>query len=52
MRAVSFEQAKRNFYAYVAEVEVGERIVIVRDGIPVAEIVPVSKTTSDVNDID
>ena len=40
MRQVSLREANQNFSSCVAEVEAGERLVLLRRGKPVAEIVP------------
>lgn len=42
MKQVSLREANQNFSACVAEVEKGERFVVLRRGKPVAEIVPFS----------
>jgi prevent-host-death family protein len=42
MRQVSLREANQNFSSCIAEVESGERIVLVRRGKPVAEIIPYS----------
>jgi prevent-host-death family protein len=43
MRRVSLREANQNFSAFIAEVESGERLVLLRRGKPVAEIIPYSK---------
>ena len=43
MRRVSLREANQNFSACIAEVESGERLVLLRRGKPVAEIIPYSK---------
>lgn len=40
MRHVSLREANQKFSSCIAEVEAGERLVLLRRGIPVAEIVP------------
>ena len=47
MRRVSLREANQNFSACIAEVESGERLVLLRRGKPVAEIVPYSKKRPD-----
>ncbi|MFZ2957392.1 MAG: type II toxin-antitoxin system prevent-host-death family antitoxin [Candidatus Ozemobacteraceae bacterium] len=41
MTTVAVEQAKINFFRLIDDVALGEHIVITRDNVPVAEIVPV-----------
>jgi prevent-host-death family protein len=43
MRRVSLREANQNFSACIAEVESGERLVLLRRGKPVAEIIPHGK---------
>jgi prevent-host-death family protein len=43
MRRVSLREANQNFSSCIAEVEAGERLVLLRRGKPVAEIVPYKK---------
>ncbi len=40
MRQVSLREANQNFSSCIAEVEAGERLVLLRRGQPVAEIIP------------
>ena len=40
MRQVSLREANQNFSSCIAEVEAGERLVLLRRGKPVAKIVP------------
>lgn len=40
MRQVSLREANQNFSSCIAEVEAGERLVLLRRGKPIAEIVP------------
>jgi prevent-host-death family protein len=47
MRRVSLREANQNFSACIAEVESGERLVLLRRGKPVAEIIPYSKKQPD-----
>jgi prevent-host-death family protein len=47
MRRVSLREANQNFSSCIAEVEAGERLVLLRRGKPVAEIVPYSKKRLD-----
>ena len=47
MRHISLREANQNFSSYVAEVEAGERLVLLRRGKPVAEIVPYSGEKND-----
>jgi prevent-host-death family protein len=47
MRRVSLREANQNFSTCIAEVEQGERLVLLRRGKPVAEIVPYSKRQLD-----
>ena len=47
MRRVSLREANQNFSACIAEVEAGERLVLLRRGKPVAEIVPYTKKKLD-----
>ncbi len=42
MRQVSLREANQNFSSCIAEVEAGERLVLLRRGKPVAEIIPYS----------
>ena len=46
MRRVSLREANQNFSSCIAEVESGERLVLLRRGQPVAEIIPYSPETS------
>jgi len=43
MRRVSLREANQKFATCIAEVEAGERLILLRRGKPVAEIVPYSK---------
>ena len=43
MRRVSLREANQNFSSCISEVERGERLVLLRRGKPVAEIIPYSK---------
>ncbi len=47
MRRVSLREANQNFSSCIAEVEGGERLVLLRRGKPVAEIVPYTKRKPD-----
>jgi prevent-host-death family protein len=47
MRRVSLREANQNFSSCIAEVEAGERLVLLRRGKPVAEIVPYTKKKLD-----
>jgi prevent-host-death family protein len=47
MRRVSLREANQNFSACIAEVEAGERLILLRRGKPVAEIVPYTKKRLD-----
>ena len=47
MRRVSMREANQNFSSLVAEVEAGERLVVERRGVPVAEIIPFRKSAKD-----
>jgi prevent-host-death family protein len=47
MRQVSLREANQNFASCIAEVESGERLVLLRRGTPVAEIVPYTGTKPD-----
>ena len=47
MRRVSLREANQNFSTCVAEVEAGERLVLLRRGKPIAEIIPYSKKRLD-----
>jgi prevent-host-death family protein len=40
MRSITDDQASRNFSVVLEAVEKGEEIVVVRDGVPVARLVP------------
>lgn len=42
MTTVAIEQAKMNFFRLIDDVALGEHIVITRDNVPVAELVPVA----------
>lgn len=42
MRRISLREANQNFSGCVAEVENGERFIVLRRGRPVAEIIPFS----------
>ena len=42
MRRVSLREANQNFSSCIAEVEAGERLVLLRRGKPIAEIIPYS----------
>jgi len=43
MRRVPLREANQNFSSCIAEVESGERLVLLRRGKPVAEIIPYAK---------
>lgn len=47
MRRVSLREANQNFSSCIAEVEGGERLVLLRRGTPVAEIIPYLKKRVD-----
>jgi prevent-host-death family protein len=47
MRRVSLREANQNFSTCIAEVEAGERLVLLRRGKPVAEIIPYGKKRAD-----
>ena len=47
MRRVSMREANQNFSSLVAEVESGERLIVERRGVPVAEIIPFRKSARD-----
>jgi prevent-host-death family protein len=47
MRRVSLREANQNFSSCIAEVESGERLILLRRGKPVAEIIPYSKKRLD-----
>jgi prevent-host-death family protein len=47
MRQVSLREANQNFSSCIAEVEAGERLVLMRRGKPVAEIVPYTGSKPD-----
>jgi prevent-host-death family protein len=47
MRRVSLREANQSFSSCIAEVERGERLVLLRRGKPVAEIVPYSRKRAD-----
>lgn len=47
MRRVSMREANQNFSSLVAEVEAGERFVLERRGVPIAEIIPFRKLARD-----
>lgn len=47
MRRVSLREANQNFSACIAEVEAGERLILLRRGKQAAEIVPYSKKQVD-----
>jgi prevent-host-death family protein len=47
MRRVSLREANQNFSSCIAEVEAGERLVLLRRGKPVAEIVPYTRKRLD-----
>jgi len=47
MRRVSLREANQNFSSCIAEVESGERLVLLRRGKPVAEIIPYTKKRLD-----
>jgi prevent-host-death family protein len=47
MRRVSLREANQNFSSCIAEVESGERLILLRRGKPVAEIVPYSRQRRD-----
>jgi len=44
MTTVALEQAQKILSELIAEVALGEHVVITRDDVPVAELVPVSRT--------
>jgi prevent-host-death family protein len=44
MRQVSVEDVQRDFPAYLRRVEAGETLVIVKAGVPMAEIKPIEST--------
>ncbi len=41
MTQVSIDEIQQNFSAYLRRVEAGETLVILREGIPIAEVKPV-----------
>lgn len=43
MTTVALEQAQKDLPALISEVAHGEHVVITRDNVPVAELVPVSR---------
>ncbi len=47
MRQVSLREANQNFSSCIAEVEAGERLILLRRGKPVAEIVPYTSSKRD-----
>jgi len=47
MRRISLREANQNFSSCIAEVEAGERLILLRRGKPIAEIVPYSKKRLD-----
>ena len=47
MRRVSLREANQSFSSCIAEVEAGERLVLLRRGKPVAEIIPYSRKRTD-----
>lgn len=47
MRRVSLREANQNFSTCIAEVESGERLVLLRRGKPIAEIVPYARNRVD-----
>jgi prevent-host-death family protein len=47
MRQVSLREANQNFSNCIAEVESGERLVLLRRGKPVAEIIPYTGSKPD-----
>jgi prevent-host-death family protein len=47
MRRVTLREANQNFSSCIAEVEAGERLVLLRRGKPVAEIIPYSEKRLD-----
>ena len=47
MRHVSLREANQNFSSCIAEVEAGERLVLLRRGKPVAEIIPYTNSKAD-----
>jgi prevent-host-death family protein len=40
VKMISIAEAQECFFALVAEVEAGGRVILTRDGLPVVEIVP------------
>ncbi len=46
MITISVDKVKRDFLSYLLRVEQGETLVILRDDKPIAEIKPVSSSTS------
>jgi prevent-host-death family protein len=47
MRRVSLREANQNFSTCIAEVEAGERLILLRRGKPVAEIIPYARSRPD-----
>ncbi len=47
MRHISLREANQKFSTYIAKVEAGERLVLLRRGKPVAEIVPYTGSKPD-----
>lgn len=47
MRRVSMREANQNFSSCIAKVESGERLVLLRRGKPVAEIIPYTGPKAD-----
>ena len=47
MRRVSMREANQNFSSLVAEVEAGERLILERRGVPVAEVIPFREPAAD-----
>lgn len=47
MRRVSMREANQKFSGMIAEVEAGERFIVERRGVAVAEIIPVRKALLD-----
>ncbi len=47
MKRVSMREANQNFSGVIADVESGERFIVERRGVPVAEIIPFRKASHD-----
>ena len=43
MTTIAIEQAQRSLSALIDEVALGEHVVITRDQVPIAELIPVSR---------